>query len=346
MAEYNRKTGEISMETIHELYMEKFRPTADITQRYYNGRKIALYGDSPYLRELLKEEYNINVDLLVTGVQKKVSEGMTLIDDLKGKNSTYYIIVPYLKSDVKIKQKLKALGYTEFKDFVFTKHKKIVLPTGFGDYSDEYGNHIYCTGCQVVLDEDAGNVDIIVHDTANLKGDTLIRVNGFNSKIVINENCRIPSSLISLRSNATLIIGEGTTFALNCRIDISYNESVFIGNDCMFSYDIKILAGDGHSIFDVHTGKQTNSASKNQNHSIEIQDHVWVGVRSTILQCFIGRSSIIGACSLVKGKIPNNCIAAGIPAKVIKKDITWSRENLCEDMMLCGEENIALTEDL
>ncbi|MGN0537671.1 MAG: acyltransferase [Acutalibacteraceae bacterium] len=335
------------METMHELYLEKFRPTADITQRYYNGRKIALYGDSPYLRELLKEEYNINVDLLVTGVQKNVAEGITLIDDLKGKSDTYYIIVPYLKSDVKTKRKLKSLGYTKFKDFVFTKHKKVALPIGFGDYNDEYGNHIHCTGCKVLLDEEAGNVNIIVHDTAILKGDTLIHVKGFNSKIIIGENCRLPSCVISLCSNTALSIGEKTTFGLNCHINISHNESVYIGNDCMFSHDITILAGDGHPIFDVHTGKRTNlpSGINNQNYSIKIQDHVWVGMQSTILKCSVGRSSIIGACSFVKGKIPNNCIAAGIPAKVIKKDITWARKNLCEDISLCGEENIALTED-
>lgn len=37
---------------------------------------------------------------------------------------------------------------------------------------------------------------------------------------------------------------------------------------------------------------------------------------------------MVGLGSIVKGTFPNNCIVAGVPAKIIKKDIAWERPHL------------------
>jgi acetyltransferase-like isoleucine patch superfamily enzyme len=53
---------------------------------------------------------------------------------------------------------------------------------------------------------------------------------------------------------------------------------------------------------------------------ISIEDNVWIGEHAVILSgVTIGKNSIIGANSVVTKSIPENCVAAGIPAKVIKK---------------------------
>mgnify|MGYP001428598538 FL=1 len=60
----------------------------------------------------------------------------------------------------------------------------------------------------------------------------------------------------------------------------------------------------------------------------------------------ISAGSVIGAMSLVKAKIPNNCIAAGNPVRVIRTDIAWSRnDNLSTDIGECGDEFIKCTEN-
>jgi acetyltransferase-like isoleucine patch superfamily enzyme len=38
----------------------------------------------------------------------------------------------------------------------------------------------------------------------------------------------------------------------------------------------------------------------------------------------IGSGSVIAANSLVNSDIPENCLAAGIPARVIKTNVNWS----------------------
>jgi len=50
-----------------------------------------------------------------------------------------------------------------------------------------------------------------------------------------------------------------------------------------------------------------------------IEDNVWLGDKVTVLAgVTIGKNTIIGANSVVTSNIPSNCVAAGVPAKIIK----------------------------
>ena len=53
-----------------------------------------------------------------------------------------------------------------------------------------------------------------------------------------------------------------------------------------------------------------------------IGDNCWIGQNVRIQKgVTIGENSVIGACSVVTKSIPANCVAVGIPAKVVKTDI-------------------------
>lgn len=56
-----------------------------------------------------------------------------------------------------------------------------------------------------------------------------------------------------------------------------------------------------------------------------------------------GGGTIIGANSLVKGEIPNNCIAVGTPARIIRKNVAWSRKKGTENIEDCGFEYVNYT---
>ena len=140
-------------------------------------------------------------------------------------------------------------------------------------------------------------------------------------------------------------IGDNFTIEKGYTITTLRNSLVEIGNDCMISYNVNIRTNDGHSIFDIHTGKNINSTDEIcKKRKVKIGDHVWIGMNTLVMYgADIESGSIVGAMSLVRSKIPNNCIAAGIPAKVIRKDIAWSRNNNSSDINECGEEYIHLT---
>ena len=88
-----------------------------------------------------------------------------------------------------------------------------------------------------------------------------------------------------------------------------------IGDDALFSANIKFRTGDSHSILDACTRKRTNYSK-----DIVLGEHVWVGNSVCVLKgAVIGAHSIVGIGSVVPGKgFPENCILAGNPAKVIK----------------------------
>ncbi|MDX2046776.1 MAG: DapH/DapD/GlmU-related protein [Chitinophagaceae bacterium] len=55
-----------------------------------------------------------------------------------------------------------------------------------------------------------------------------------------------------------------------------------------------------------------------------IGDHVWIGTGAIILKgVHIGNGSVITAGAVVTKDVPPGCLAGGVPAKVLQKDITW-----------------------
>ena len=99
------------------------------------------------------------------------------------------------------------------------------------------------------------------------------------------------------------------------------NSTVEIGSDCLFSTNVNIACSDTHSILDfddnlLNTGK-----------FVKIGNHIWIcqdariGKNVTIPDnCIIGMGSIV-----TKEFTEPNCIIAGNPAKVVKKNIKWNK---------------------
>lgn len=134
-----------------------------------------------------------------------------------------------------------------------------------------------------------------------------------NTNLKIGKNVKLSDrvGLFLDAENATIEIGDRTL--INRRSEICCKERVSIGSGCAISWDVTISDTDYHYI----------EGSKNTA-PIEIGNNVWIGCKSTILKGVkIGNGTVIAAGSVVTSDVPENCLVAGVPAKVIKKDITW-----------------------
>ncbi|MBV9758771.1 MAG: hypothetical protein JO047_17135 [Alphaproteobacteria bacterium] len=79
-----------------------------------------------------------------------------------------------------------------------------------------------------------------------------------------------------------------------------------------------------HSILDAASGTRVNPAR-----DVSLGDRVWVGQRSMILKgVTIGHDAIIGAGAVVTRSVPAHCIAAGNPARVVRRGVRWRPELL------------------
>jgi acetyltransferase-like isoleucine patch superfamily enzyme len=97
--------------------------------------------------------------------------------------------------------------------------------------------------------------------------------------------------------------------------------SITIGNDTLFTHDCMVLTGTHEFVNGIRAGlhspplEETPSEGKD----IFIGNGCFIGSGSVILgKVTIGNNVIIGAGSVVTMDIPDDCFAAGIPAKVIK----------------------------
>ena len=63
-------------------------------------------------------------------------------------------------------------------------------------------------------------------------------------------------------------------------------------------------------------------------YKLRIGNDVWIGQNAIILPgAGIGRNSIVGAGTVTSGQFGENLIIAGCPARVIRKQVCWSRED-------------------
>lgn len=169
-----------------------------------------------------------------------------------------------------------------------------------------------------------------------------------NNRIIIGNNCRLNHVSFKLSGNGNIIeigndvslnnidfhtennenvikIGNNTTVHGKTEISAIEGSKVLVGEDCMFSRDIYISTGDGHSIIN-DKGIRTNSSK-----DIYIKNHVWIGTQTIIHKgTIIGNNSIVGAGSICISKYSgeDNVIYAGNPAQIIKRNIDWKRERV------------------
>lgn len=163
-----------------------------------------------------------------------------------------------------------------------------------------FGSSVKLHGFPIIVRK--GKIDIGSNTT--IKSSFLSNLIGLYQRTVIVS--RTPESIISIGENVGI---SGVT--------IYAREGVHIGRNCRIGGNTKILDNDFHPV-----DPQLRLEASNKNmavKSIKIGENVFIGCNCLILKgTVIGDNTTIGAGSVVSGKIPENCVAAGNPAKVIK----------------------------
>jgi maltose O-acetyltransferase len=113
--------------------------------------------------------------------------------------------------------------------------------------------------------------------------------------------------------DAEIIIGKNNLFSNNSMLCAM--RSIRIGDDCRVGDSVSIIDADFHEI-----NPATRNCSAGVTKPVVIGNNVWIGSRAMVLKgVAIGDNSVVGAMSLVTKEVPANSIAAGVPARVIRK---------------------------
>ncbi len=123
--------------------------------------------------------------------------------------------------------------------------------------------------------------------------------------------------IIDIRNNVTINANPNkrTSFC------VSADQKITILDYSQLSNSINFSTTDFHSIYN-DSGERINNDK-----SIFIGEHVWIGERSYICKgVSIANNCIIGACSVVtKSFEQSNVIIAGNPATIKKERVKWKR---------------------
>jgi len=148
-----------------------------------------------------------------------------------------------------------------------------------------------------------------------------LTIRGNGHRVWIGPNCHLHGFVNLLGSGSDLSVGAGTTMVQGS-LQLHEAGEIKIGADCMISSQVYVSLSDIHPIYDRVSGQRLNPAA-----SIAIGDHVWLGLRCMVMKgAHVGDGAVIAAGALVSGQIPADAIAAGMPAKVIRRDIEWRRD--------------------
>lgn len=147
---------------------------------------------------------------------------------------------------------------------------------------------------------------------------------GSRSRVVIGPHCLLGHLQIHTEDSADVVIGAASAFNGFVRLLLHEPGRISLGEFCLFAGDVDVTISDMHSILDAASGARINPAR-----NVTLGDRVWVGERSLILKgVTIGHEAIIGAGAVVTRDVPARCIAAGNPARVVRRGVTWRPELL------------------
>ncbi|MBR5321475.1 MAG: acyltransferase [Clostridia bacterium] len=147
------------------------------------------------------------------------------------------------------------------------------------------------------------------HRNINLVGNiTLI-----NTNITIGENVTLYPEVM-FYGDGPIVIGDDVSIGNGTILYASKNGGITIGSGTMIAAQTYVIDCDHGIKAGIPVAKQENTVR-----SVNIGADVWLGTNVTVLKgSDIASGAIIGAKALVKGEIPENAIAVGVPAKVLK----------------------------
>ena len=149
--------------------------------------------------------------------------------------------------------------------------------------------------------------------------------------LTTGRGCRLEA----FSSSGEVTMQIGCNVQMNDYVHICSMQAVVIGNNVLLAGKIYI-SDNAHGYYDASILASSPDLAPLERpyniSSVIIEDNVWIGENVVILPgTHIGRGVIIGANSVVKGKVPANSIIVGAPARIVKRynfsQKAWLRTN-------------------
>jgi len=147
---------------------------------------------------------------------------------------------------------------------------------------------------------------------------------GEGSCIFIGANNHYNSSVFNCGA-AAIHMGDAVRVVWNFAVNSRNGGMVHVREDCLVASNVQLVTDDMHAILDKRSGRRLNLFGGH----VLIGRHVWLGLDVLVLgNTVLGDHTVVGARAVVKKRFPNHCVLAGVPAKVVRKGITWDERDV------------------
>jgi acetyltransferase-like isoleucine patch superfamily enzyme len=170
--------------------------------------------------------------------------------------------------------------------------------------------------------------DATVIVSANCTLPNQILIAGVGSAIFLGAQSNLPNGTIICTNNSMIVLA-GNLFAIHAaNLDARNGGVIYVGDDNLWSSNVKINTDDMHAIFDHVSLKRLNRFGS----IVTVGTHVWLGSDVLINPgAQISDNVVIGSRTIVTKGIPTGCVAVGAPARVIRRRTTWTREDISQE---------------
>jgi virginiamycin A acetyltransferase len=162
------------------------------------------------------------------------------------------------------------------------------------------------------------NASLTVDPTADISPDARIFPSSRGTKITIGARTRLDVFTVIRCVGGSGDVNIGQDCYVNPGCVLYSGNGIELGNNVLLAPGVQLMATNHNwDRRDVPIRLQGFRPSKG---GIVIEDDVWIGANSTVLDgARIGRGAIIAACSLVSGEVPPYEIWGGVPLRKISE---------------------------
>jgi len=181
-------------------------------------------------------------------------------------------------------------------------------------------DHARIDGAAIVINGDCNSITV----GASSLRDARVSL-GSGARVEVGDGCTLLGlTVVCDLDGGAVCIGAGTVVNGPTELAAVEGGSIVLGADCLLGGGTHFRTGDSHSVVDLD-GRRVNPPQ-----SIQVGDHVWVGMGATVLKgSSIAPNSIVGMRAVVAGVFEApGCAIAGNPAAVVRTGIDWRQELL------------------
>lgn len=148
---------------------------------------------------------------------------------------------------------------------------------------------------------------------------------GYNIQIINRGEVKFGKEVVIRSSTGILVHNQNSKISLGNNVDIGNHSRIASINSVILKDGVLLgphvfIADHNHEYRDpnIHIYKQGVMACERSR--VLIDDGTWLGTNVVVVgNVHIGKNCVIGANSVVTKDIPDYCVAAGIPCKIIKQ---------------------------